>query len=161
MNKCRLYKGLLIAVTVMLIDQWSKWQVFGTLTSQHSAKIEVTSFFNLVMVWNRGISFGLFGQTGYGHIIFSVTSLAIVAVLLSWLWKAENALLVTALGLVIGGALGNIIDRIRFKAVADFLDFYVGVWHWPAFNIADAGICVGVILLCIDSVLLKNKEQKE
>ncbi len=152
------YHGLFIAILVIVCDQWSKWWVFGLLSTEPGLKIEVTSFFNLVMVWNKGISFGLFGQTGYGHIIFSLTSLVIVCVLLGWLWKAGNNWLIVALGLVIGGAVGNIIDRMRFKAVADFLDFHVGNWHWPAFNIADSAICIGVALLCVEGLLIQPKK---
>lgn len=161
MRKASFYKGLLISAIITLLDQLSKWWVFGMLSSSPASKIEVTNFFSLVMVWNKGISFGLFGETGYGHIIFSVIALIIAAFLLHWLWNAQSRLLVIGLGLVIGGAIGNIIDRIRFKAVADFLDFYLGSWHWPAFNVADAAICIGVALLCIDSLLTQNKEQKE
>ena len=161
MTKTPFYKGMLIATTIIFFDQLSKWWVFGALSTAPDQKIEVTNFFNLVMVWNKGISFGLLGSTGYGHIIFSVTSLLIVAILLNWLWKAHHSLLAIALGLVIGGAIGNIIDRIRLKAVADFLDFYLDSWHWPAFNVADAAICIGVALLCMDSLLIKEKEPNE
>ncbi len=116
--------------------------------------IEVLPYFNLVRVWNYGVSFGMFNtDASYGPWMFVAVALAIVAALFTWLWRADNRLVAVALGLVIGGALGNIIDRIRWMAVFDFLDFHVGDWHWPAFNLADSGITVGVVLLLADGLL--------
>ena len=155
-----LRNGLLIAAIILFLDQLSKEWVFALLAEHPSSKIEVTSFLNLVMVWNRGISFGLFSEAGYGHIVFSILGLVITAILLIWLKNAQNGLLVTALSLVIGGAVGNIIDRVRLHAVADFLDFYIGGWHWPAFNLADSAICIGVLLLCSENILCAGKQKE-
>jgi signal peptidase II len=89
--------------------------------------------------------------------LFSLLAAAIVAVLVFWLSRVESPFLAVAIGLVIGGAIGNVIDRIRFGAVVDFLDFYIGSWHWPAFNIADSAICVGVAAMLLDGLLLRRE----
>ena len=118
----------------------------------------VTSFFNLALTYNRGISFGLFnGAAGVNAIVFSLAAAAIVAVLVYWLAHAASPLLAMAIGLVIGGAVGNVIDRLRLGAVVDFLDFHVGAIHWPAFNVADSAICVGVAVMLLDGLLLRRE----
>ena len=114
--------------------------------------IEVTSFFNLVLVGNTGVSFGLFRGAGARWFLVAV-SLAVVVALLVWLWRARAMLIQLGVGLVIGGALGNVIDRVRLGAVVDFLDFYAFQVHWPAFNLADSAIVAGVIVLVLDGVL--------
>jgi len=143
--------GGLLALLVLAADQASKdWLI--DLMRANAGYIELTPFFNLVMVWNRGVSFGLFSEAGDDRrwILILVTA-AIVVWLLLWLWRAKGMLLALALGGVIGGAVGNIVDRIRLGAVADFFDFHIAGWHWPAFNIADGAIVAGVFLLLIDS----------
>jgi signal peptidase II len=114
--------------------------------------VEVLPFFDLVVVWNYGISFGMFntGSSASAY-LFGGLALAIVAGLLWWLRNAENGTVVVALGLVAGGAVGNVVDRFRFGAVFDFFDFHVLGYHWPAFNVADAGITVGVACLFYDA----------
>jgi signal peptidase II len=89
--------------------------------------------------------------------LFSLAAIAIVTVLTYWLSRVESPLLAVAIGLIIGGAIGNVIDRIRFGAVVDFLDFHVGSWHWPAFNVADSAICVGVAVMLLDSLLMRRE----
>ena len=90
-------------------------------------------------------------------LLFSVVAAAIVTVLTYWLSRVESPLLAGAISLIIGGAVGNVIDRIRFGAVVDFLDFHIGSWHWPAFNIADSAICVGVAVMLLDGLLLRRE----
>lgn len=143
--------GGLLALLVLAADQLSKDWLIGLMRA-NDGQIELTPFFNLVMVWNRGVSFGLFSDAGDDRrwILILVTA-AIVVWLMLWLWRARGLLLALALGGVIGGAVGNIVDRIRLGAVADFFDFHVAGWHWPAFNIADGAIVAGVFLLLIDS----------
>ena len=115
--------------------------------------ISVTGFFNFVLVWNRGVSFGMFGShSHWGPILLTGLALVISVVLLVWLRRVETRLVATAIGLVLGGALGNVIDRLRFEAVVDFLDFHVLGYHWPAFNVADSAISVGVGLLLYDAL---------
>lgn len=150
--------GSLIVVAMIVLDQLSKWWILSVVM-QPPQRIPVTGFFDLVLVMNRGVSFGMLGGApgwvSIGLIVFAI----VLAVGLSiWMWRAETMLLGLSLGLVVGGAIGNVIDRLRFGAVVDFLDFYVGAYHWPAFNVADSAITVGVILLILDS--LKSGHEK-
>ena len=146
--------GLIIAVFVMILDQASKWWMLEIVGMAHDPRvIEVTSYFNLVMAWNRGVSFSLFWhEAEFMPYVLSAVALGIVGFLLSWLRRADRPFLAVCIGMVIGGAIGNVIDRLRFGAVADFLDFHVLGYHWPAFNVADTGISVGVALIVIDSL---------
>jgi len=150
-------KALVLIVAILLLDQWSKMAVLAYFKPESNHPIEVTSFFNIVLVWNKGISFGLFSHNEYSPLVFVAIAIMITLMMLAWLKKADNMLLATALSLVVGGAIGNVIDRIRLGAVVDFLDFYLGSYHWPAFNVADSAICVGVFLLSIDGLLIKKK----
>jgi len=149
--------GLLVAVPIVLLDQLSKWWVLADLMSPPRA-IELTGFFNLVLVWNRGVSFGMFNaHSSWGPIVLAGLALAISVGLVVWLRRVESRLLAAAIGLVLGGAIGNVIDRGRFGAVVDFLDFHAFGYHWPAFNVADSAITVGVALLLYDSLFLTRK----
>ena len=143
--------GFLTAILILALDQITKWWIVGKVMDPPRA-IEVTPFFNLVMVWNRGITFGLFGDAQWGRWAFAVLALGIVVVLITWLMRAAQRWVAGALGLIIGGAIGNVIDRVRWGAVADFLDFHMAGWHWPAFNVADSAIVVGVGLLLLDAL---------
>jgi signal peptidase II len=150
-------RGIAVAVLVLVLDQATKWGILGWMLPRPPAErlVPLTSFFNFVLVWNRGVSFGMFngGEGGVNAIAFSVLAAVIVIGLLVWLRRATQPLIVAGIGLVIGGAIGNVIDRLRFGAVVDFLDFHLAGWHWPAFNVADAAICVGVGLIVIDGLL--------
>lgn len=146
--------GLAVAALVLVLDQVSK-EYFLDLVAQYSPPvIVVTPFFNLVQVWNTGVSFGLFqDDTTSRSMILIGVALAVLVWIGIWLWRTTSRLAAVALGGIIGGAVGNIIDRLRFGAVFDFLDFHAFGWHWPAFNVADAAIVVGVILLLADGYL--------
>ena len=148
----RLKRGLAIAAGVLVLDQAVKYAMLEYLIYGFRPSVEVLPFFDLVVVWNYGISFGMFntGSSAAAY-LFSGLALAIVAGLLWWLRNAENGTVVVALGLVAGGAVGNVVDRLRFGAVFDFFDFHVLGYHWPAFNVADAGITVGVAFLFYDA----------
>ena len=145
--------GLLIALLVLAADQVSKWWILAVVM-QPPAVIEVTPFLNIVLAWNRGISFGLFNGGGQGAATwpFIAVSLAIAVFLVIWLARAERRWTAAALGLLIGGAVGNVIDRFRFGAVVDFLDLHVGVYHWPAFNLADSAIVIGATFLFLETL---------
>jgi signal peptidase II len=121
-----------------------------------SRHIPVLPFFDLVLWWNRGVSFGMLVHD-FDFMPYLLTALALVIAfaLCFWLWRARRHMDALALGLVIGGAIGNAIDRLRFGAVVDFIYFYAGTWYWPAFNIADSAICVGVVLMLIYSYMPK------
>ena len=143
--------GLGLAAAIVVVDQISKWWIVERVM-QPPRIIPVTPFFNLVMGWNRGVSFGLFNSDTAVAWVFIGLALVIVAFLAAWLAKADRTFVAVALGSVIGGAAGNIIDRIRFGAVADFLDFHAFGHHWPAFNAADTAISAGAVLLIIDAL---------
>ncbi len=152
----RLALGLAIAVMVVALDQAVKgWVV--TVVMQPPRTIELTSFLNLVMTWNHGISFGLFaGEVQAMPIILIGVAAAVVLLLLVWLIRADRMIAAVWLGAVIGGAVGNVVDRVRVGAVADFIDVHVGAWHWPAFNVADSAITVGVTLIVIDGLFSRR-----
>lgn len=144
--------GVIAAVAVVLLDQASKWVMLERVMNPPRI-IEVTPFFNLAYAWNRGVSFGLFDEvSAWNRWALPLLALVISAVLAVWLARARHWVLSLGLGMIIGGAVGNVIDRIRFGAVFDFLDVHVGGWHWPAFNVADSSITLGVVLLILDSL---------
>jgi len=149
--------GLAIAALVVVLDQLLKTAMLDFLPEPGVA-IAVTGFFNLVHVFNPGVSFGLLPNIG--PFILSGFALVVSAILAVWLARAETRLMATALGLTIGGAIGNVIDRLRFGAVFDFLDFHVLGWHWPAFNLADAAISIGVAGLLLTSLLSAPRQTK-
>ena len=151
--------GLLAASLILIFDQLSKWLI-RDFVLDGTRFIEVTEFFNLVEVWNRGVSFGLFASDSpWAPLLLSALAIAISIFLLFWLRKAETVFLAIALGMVVGGAIGNVIDRLIWGHVFDFLDFHVAGNHWPAFNIADSGISVGVALILIDGLIAKRREE--
>ena len=154
-----LARGLTTAAAVVIIDQLSKAAVLGFFAgSPFGAHQAIAPFFNLVLTYNRGISFGLFNTPGGMNVLlFPLMAAVIVTLLILWLRRVESPFLGVAIGLVIGGAVGNVIDRIRLGAVVDFLDFYVGAWHWPAFNVADSAICLGVAAMLLDGLLLRRE----
>jgi signal peptidase II len=153
--------GLGIAALIVVLDQLTKVAVlvfFAHAGLDDSTR--VAAFFNLVLTYNRGVSFGLFNAAGGGGrdaLLFSLVAGAIVAGLLWWLARAQSPLLAVAIGLIVGGAVGNVVDRIRLGAVVDFLDFHLGSWHWPAFNLADSAICLGVAAMLLDGLLLQRQ----
>lgn len=150
--------GLLVAMPIVALDQLTKWWVLNGLMDPPRV-LPITDFFNLVLVWNRGVSFGLFdSDSPWGPILLSALAVAISVVLVIWLRRAGNRLTAVAIGVVLGGAIGNVIDRVRFGAVVDFLDFHAFGYHWPAFNVADSAISVGVGLLLYDG-LFENRSK--
>lgn len=162
------YAAYGFALVVIILDQLTKAWIMGGLDLREMGHIPVLPpLFNLTWVENRGVSFGLFGD-GSARWLLSGFSIAVAGILAWWALKADRRLLITAIGLVMGGAIGNVIDRIRFGYVVDFLDvsgphfflpdFLPGIlanfkvnFPW-IFNVADSAICVGVILLILDSV---------
>ena len=162
--------GLSLAAVVAVADQLSKWSILRAFrpegaseTPFHTAQsIHALPILELVLTWNYGVSFGM-GNTpgGWNAIVFTALAAAIAALLLSWLVKSPGRLVQAAIGLVIGGAFGNVIDRLRFGAVVDFLYVHVGPFDWwPAFNVADSAICVGATLLVFDSLFAKRDSHK-
>lgn len=151
--------GFCVAIIATVLDQVSKMLVFGYL-SETSSLVQVTPYFNLVSAWNTGVSFSMFNNLGgMGVYILSAFSLMVAGFLIWWLSREKSRLMQVALGLVIGGALGNVIDRLRLGAVFDFLDFYCSGYHWPAFNLADSFICIGAAIIVFNGVLFNCENE--
>ncbi len=146
-----------IAAIVVLLDQLSKITLSQMLAYGQSEQI--TSFFNLVMVYNKGAAFSfLADQHGWQRYLFAGISAA-ASLLIIWMLKrhASQRLFCWALALILGGAIGNLIDRVAYGHVIDFLDVHVHGWHWPAFNIADSAITIGAALFILDEFRRVNR----
>jgi len=143
--------GLSLAVIIVILDQVTKALVLSFLEPYQA--IEWTPFLSCVLIFNTGVSFGLFaGETALLRWGLIGLALAVSAWLITWLRKEMRPVCAGALGLILGGALGNVVDRIFRHAVVDFVDLHVGDWHWPAFNLADSAITVGVVLFVFTSL---------
>lgn len=144
--------GAIIALLAILADQASKAAVLRL--GLDSRQIEILPVFNLVLVWNHGVSFGMFNHGApLPPILFAAFSTVIGLGFAWWMLRAETRLMAVALGLVVGGAFGNVIDRLARGAVVDFLDWHFGEWHWPSFNVADSAVVVGIALVLLDGLL--------
>ena len=177
--------GLIIILVLAYLDQLSKWYVIemyfrprdfyaqgasldfiSWLTTMPQDRfppfqVEINSFFNLVMVWNKGVSFGMFASThSFMPYALMVMALALTSLFVVWMWRSTSLLAAIPIAMVISGALSNVWDRARFGAVVDFLDFHIGDLHWPAFNIADSCIVLGVAGLALHT-LLSNKSNTD
>ena len=151
--------GLLIAALVFIADQLSKWWMLDKLLIAQRPPIELAPFLKIVMVWNHGVSFGMMNSIPHSHLLFSGLAFLICCCLVIWLMKAQHKLILVGVGLIIGGAMANMVDRLRFEAVADFFYFHIADYYWPAFNIADAAICIGAGCIIIESVISKKHEK--
>lgn len=170
--------GFMVVIDVIILDQLTKWAVlemilrpaiegtnvtgmdlFSWLAEPPArlpfVTVEALPHFNWVMIWNKGISFGLLKNDEPYFLI--IATLALSAAFALWLVRTRHLMPALALAMVIGGALGNVVDRVRFGAVADFLDFYAYGYHYPAFNLADSCITVGIALLVIDGLFFEPK----
>lgn len=140
---------ILVTVAVIVADQLSKLWIVGLLQLYESREV-IPGLFNLVFVVNTGAAFSILADVDspWRHYFFlSVGAVAIVGLSIAYIkLRTVNTYYYIPIGLIVGGAIGNLIDRIRLGAVVDFLDFYVGSYHWPAFNVADSAICVGAVL---------------
>ncbi len=147
MSTLKFLGWLLLAGTVVIADQASKyWMMSAFVVGDHVA---VTPFFNLVLVFNSGAAFSFLASAGGWQRWIFVTLALVISVWIIFLLRkhAAERLMSFSLALILGGALGNVVDRIVHGAVLDFLDFYIAGWHWPAFNVADSAITIGVTLL--------------
>ena len=150
--------GIGMALAILVADQISKWWVLEVFDLPARVSVPVLPFLNLTMVWNRGITFGLLSSdSGWGAALLAAVALGVVVALTVWLWQAERMAVALALGAVAGGAVGNVIDRIAYGAVVDFLHAHAWGWSWYVFNVADAAIVCGVGLLLLDSLLAGRK----
>ena len=181
--------ALLLSLLILLADQLSKWWIVEfvmkplALPARTDASaapfvgwllhggeqvpfvsIKVLPVFNLVMAWNKGISFSMLDHAKMiGPVFFTGFALLVVVFFAVWLVRSHSTMVRLALAMVIGGALGNVLDRVRFGAVVDFLDFHIARWHWPAFNVADSAICLGIAMLLLHGLFcdLKHEPTKE
>lgn len=146
-----------LAALVIVLDQLSKFWILEVFKLPAKGQVPVTGFFNLTMVWNRGVSFGLFrAEQDLARWGLAAFSIAVAIAFAFWVADSTRRLPAIAFGLAIGGALGNVVDRVRFGAVADFLDF--GGLHFPwVFNVADSAITVGMALVLLDSLVSHKK----
>ena len=145
--------GLVVAAAVFVADQALKYWVVQVYDLAAQGRVPVFPFMDLVMVWNRGISYGLFQQDGLvGRLVLLAISLIACGLLIWWLRQPGTRLQAWALGLILGGAAGNAVDRLAYGAVADFVLLHAGSFEWYVFNIADAAIVVGVGLLLYGAV---------
>lgn len=149
-----------LAVLAFVLDQWSKNAVVDAMELYQS--IQITGFFNLTYVHNYGAAFSFLSDSGgWQRWFFTAIALTVSVLLVRWMHQAsqQQVLLPVAFALILGGALGNVYDRVVFGYVIDFLDFYYQQWRWPAFNIADSAICLGAMLLIVD--MFKDKKEEE
>lgn len=152
-------KGLIYALIVILLDQATKAAAVMHF-ADNPATVKITPFFNLVLAWNKGVSFSMFHSNHpVMPWIFIAVSLIISAIIVHWMYMEKDQKTINFFGLILGGALGNVIDRLQYGAVVDFLDFHVSGYHWPAFNIADSAICIGAVLIIIFNIFLPQQEQ--
>ncbi len=152
--KRRRIAGLIAAVLVLAADQASKAWIVNGLHLPELGSVRLLPVLNLTWVENRGITFGLLnGAGGFGPVLLTLVALVVVAALAVWLWRAERMAVAAALGAVAGGAVGNVVDRLRLGYVVDFIHAHVGGWSWYVFNVADAAIVCGVTALVLDSMI--------
>ncbi len=175
--------GLLLVLSIIWADQYAKWVIIETvlrtegdvssfwqwfftkrpleyfmIERENYNSLAVAPFLNFVMVWNQGVSFGLFDTNAkFMPLVFIAISMVISLPLLIWMGLTAKKHIAVALAMICGGAIGNIIDRVRFGAVADFIDVYYKGWHWPAFNLADSCIVLGAGILIVDALFKKEK----
>lgn len=153
----RAIRWFLLAAAIVAADQLTKAMVLGAFAP--GERRALTGFFNLVLVFNKGAAFSFLSQAqGWQTPLlagFALLASVIVSILI--LKKPERCLLSAGLALVLGGALGNLVDRLRFGHVVDFLDFHAAAWHWPAFNAADSAITVGAVLLVVEGLFNETR----
>jgi signal peptidase II len=151
--------GLLVALATLVADQGNKLWMLYVYDIGAKQPVEVTPFFDMVLVWNKGISYGLFQQDGvWGRLALVAFAVAVSIALIAWLVRITSGLTAIAIGLIVGGAAGNAIDRAVHGAVADFYSFHAYGFQWYIFNIADVAIVAGVIGLLYDSLFGGHKK---
>lgn len=153
-NKLKIILAVALIDLIVVLDQASKWAVMHFIPPM-GRHVEVAPFLNVVFLLNRGVSFGILSghASDFLPAILSAVMLVIITVLIILLAKSTSRLRIISLSLIIGGAIGNLIDRIRFGAVVDFIDVHANGYHWPSFNIADSAVVVGVGLLLLHTLL--------
>jgi lipoprotein signal peptidase len=158
--------GIVAALVVLVADQASKWWILNVLDLPDLRQVVLLPVLNLTMVWNHGVTFGLLNGLGdWGHVILAAVALAVVVALGFWLRRAESRMMAAAIGAIAGGAVGNVIDRVRFGGVVDFIHAHVdtpwGDLSWYVFNVADAAIVCGVAVLILESMVSKRRQDED
>jgi lipoprotein signal peptidase len=147
--------GLFMALLVLAADQASKYWVLYDLRLPARGIVKILPVLNFAMVWNHGVTFGILAGDNATLMLIIVAAIAVIALSI-WLWRATYLSTTLAIGAIIGGAIGNIISRIQYGAVVDFIDAHIGPYQWYVFNVADASIVCGVATLIIESMLRKD-----
>ena len=155
--QCLIFTILLL---VLVTDQLSKNYVLSIINDKQDI-IHLAPFLNITLVWNKGVTFGMFSDVPYGKMIITLFNIILTMVLFIWMIRSSEKIEKYAIAMIIGGALGNIIDRVRFGAVVDFIDLYIYSYHWYVFNIADGAICLGVMILLYLNITSNNKKLKK
>ena len=160
-NRLTLLGGVALLL-VLAADQASKLWILQGLKLPEIGRVDLLPVLSLFMVWNQGVTFGMFKADGvWGAWLLVAIAIAIVAALAVWLRRAETRLVAVSLGAIAGGAIGNVLDRLRFGAVVDFIHVHVGTWSWYVFNVADAAIVCGVAALVLDGLLPRARRPDE
>jgi signal peptidase II len=156
----RAWPYFLASCAIVLADQITKWMVLGRLVPWQ--RVEITPFFNLVLAFNKGAAFSFLAGAGGWQtpllVAFALVAAVVVSVML--VRSPGRRMFCAGLALILGGAVGNVIDRLRYGHVVDFLDLHAGGWHWPAFNVADSAITVGAALLILDGFRHHDHERR-
>ncbi len=149
----------LLFATIDLVSKHLIANYLRTIANQmqiYDPKIQILAFFDIVYVWNRGVSFGFLNKLENSHLILSLLQGSIAMIVVFMLYRSKQTVTNLAYALILGGAVGNVVDRIINGAVFDFLDFHIALYHWPAFNLADSFIFVGVAILIYREFFMKN-----
>lgn len=151
------WRWFALAAAIVLADQLTKWAVLANFA--YGERLEITGFLNLVLVYNKGAAFSMFADASGWQtpllIVFALVAAGIVGTLI--VKNPHKRLLCLGLALILAGAIGNLIDRLRYGHVVDFLDFHAMGWHWPAFNVADSAITIGAVLLILEGLVHQEK----
>ena len=154
----------LLSLAVVVVDQWTKYLVETHIAVADPVTV-IPGFLDLIYVRNSGIAFGLFavGSNPVGIVALSLLGLVALILVLGYFWKTpeSNRWVLFSLALILGGAVGNLADRILSGSVTDFIEVYVGNFHWPTFNAADSAITIGIVIMAVDSLLLQRRESAE
>lgn len=145
--------ALTIILAVFILDQCSKQWVFNYFQEHQERFVQLTDFFNITIAFNKGIAFSLFSQEDYSNNIFLSLAVIVTTIISYFLVKSSYKIEVVSYSLIIGGAVGNIVDRWRNGAVLDFIELHLSKYYWPAFNIADSAICIGAFLLLYNMII--------
>ena len=152
------YIFVIIILLMFAMDRFSKEYVIDFFLSYKEQSYYLYSFLNLTLIWNTGMAFGLFESESNTYHFISALIVVVIVFLIIWLFKSKIFIEKIALSVVIGGALGNLFDRIKFNAVPDFIDLHYRDFHWFVFNVSDIVITIGIILLLLSDILKKNEK---